>query len=612
MLDSRRRPGDGRGSLIAGAGLVALTLAAYSDSLGGEFIFDDQSSILKNPTLARMWPPWAPLISPSVGGTRGRPLVNLTFALNNWAGGLHVWGYHALNLAIHVMAGLVLFGIARRTLTRPILAERFHSAARPLAFGVAALWLVHPLATESVTYLSQRTESLMGLCYLSTLYCVIRGACPERAKGGWYAAAVLTGFLGMASKEAMITAPIVVFLYDRTFLAGSFAAAWKARRPLYIGLAGGWVLLGYLMVGVGERGAGLGLGVSSWSYALCESQAIVHYLGLSFWPHSLIFDYGTALGPGWPAAAPSVALVLALGAGTLLLLRYRPPLGFVMFWFLAILAPTSSIVPVALQPVAENRMYLPLIAVIALVATGTYLLLSRWSAVVLAGCALCLAWTTYARNEDYRTAVSIWRDTASKRPMNARAHGSLGNSLLSAGKTAEGTEELSEALRISPGDPDLNLDMGVAIGKTGNIADAIPRIQKALSANPGLAEGYFDLGWLYTQSGRTTEALEEYAHALALRPDYHDAHCNLADLLMKDGRFSEAIPHYESALREGTPEPDLYYNLAFARIKTGSLADAISDYRQALLLKPDFVEARRNLELLEGMGRGQPGAGAGR
>jgi protein O-mannosyl-transferase len=610
MSASQRATAYSRQSLIAGAGLALLAFAAYSNSFSGEFILDDQSSIVKNPSLARIWPPWAPLTSAAAGGTRGRPFANLTFALNHWVGGTAVGGYHAVNLAIHVLAGLALFGVMRRTLCRPVLAARFEAASGSLAFAVAALWLVHPLATESVTYLSQRTESLMGLCYLATLYCVVRGAeSGAQHSGRWYALGVIACLLGMASKEVMITAPVVVFLYDRTFLAGSFGSAWKQRWRLYLGLASGWVLLGFLMMGVGTRGAGLGLGVGAGSYALCECRAIVGYLGLSVWPHPLVFDYGADLGPDGPAVAPYALIILALGICTLLALRYRPAVGFAMFWFLAILAPTSSFVPVALQPVAENRMYLPLAAVIALAATGAYALIGRWSLALLGGLALCLGWATHERNEDYRSAIRIWEDTVDKRPMNARARCNLGNALLGDGQFAAGTKQLEEALRISPDDPDANLDLGVALARAGRLADAVPRIQRALRSNPAMAEAHFNLGWLDAGMGRIPEAIEEYARAIALRPDYFDAHCNIADLLVKGGRYAEAIPHYEAALSVGPQEPELYFNLAYARIRTGFVADAIGDYRRALQLKPDFAEARRNLDLLERMTRENGGAG---
>ncbi len=245
---------------------------------------------------------------------------------------------------------------------------------------------------------------------------MIRGAESEAPHAGrWCGLGIIACLLGMASKDVMITAPVVVFVYDRTFLAGSFESAWKQRWRLYLGLASGWVLLGFLMIGVGARGAGLGLGVGAGSYALCECRAIVGYLGLSVWPHPLVFDHGADLGPAGPAEAPYALIVLALGICTLLALRHRPAVGFAMFWFLAILALTSSFVPVALQPVAENRMYLPL------AAAGAYVLIGRWSLALLAALALCLGWATHERNGDYRSAVLIWGDTVAKRPMNARA-----------------------------------------------------------------------------------------------------------------------------------------------------------------------------------------------
>ena len=578
-----------------------MTLAAYANSFGGAFILDDASSIVTNAGLARVWPPWAPFLAPSSGGTRGRPLANFTFALNHAAGGLSVAGYHAVNLALHVFAGLALLGIVRRTLGRPALAARFGAAALPLAFATAALWLLHPLLTEDVDYLSQRTEVLMGLCYLTTLYCVIRGAESRLSSGaGWLVLAVLTSYLGMASKEIMITAPVVILVYDRTFLAGSFREAWRLRWRLYLGLASGWILLARLMVGIRERGAGTGLGISPLRYAIGESHAILHYLRLALWPRPLVFDYGVDLGPAGLAAAPYVVVIAALVAGTAVLLRRPSAVGFAMFWFLASLAPTSSVVPIALEPIGEHRMYLPLIAVIALVVTAGYLVMGRRGAWVAAAAGVVLGCATWVRNGDYRSAIAIWGDTVAKRPMNARAHSELGSALSAAGRGEEGMAEFNEALRLSPDDAVTNLDLGAALGKAGRLDEAIAHIQRALASNPALAEGHFDLGWLYAGKGMTREALGEYARAIELRPYYYDAHCNIADLLTKEGRFAEAIPHYEAALGAGPPDPDLYYNLAYARIRTGSIADAVTAYREALRLRPDFAAARHNLELLEG------------
>ena len=159
------------------------------------------------------------------------------------------------------------------------------AAATPLALAVALLWAVHPLQTESVTYVVQRAESLVGLFYLLTLYGLVRGATAARPLG-WYAVAALACLLGMATKEVMVSAPLVALLYDRTFLAGSFREAVRRRYGLYMALAATWPLLEQLIYASWGRGntAGFDAGVNCWTYLGMQCQAIVHYLRLCAWP----------------------------------------------------------------------------------------------------------------------------------------------------------------------------------------------------------------------------------------------------------------------------------------------------------------------------------------
>src|SRR5208282_291393 len=130
------------------------------------------------------------------------------------------------------------------------------------------------------TYITQRCESLMGLFYLLTLYSFIRGAESQRPVG-WFTLSVFACFLGMASKEVMVTAPVMVLLYDRTFVSGNFREAWTRHWRLYLGLASSWLLLGCLMADLHNRGVGYGLGIAWWGYALTECRAVVQYLRLA-------------------------------------------------------------------------------------------------------------------------------------------------------------------------------------------------------------------------------------------------------------------------------------------------------------------------------------------
>ena len=243
MRTGSHTPTAGVWQLLPALVIICVGLYAYHNSLRGPFVFDDVPAIRDNPTIHQLWPPWQALSPPQADNpVTARPVVNLSLAVNYALGGLNVWGYHVVNLAIHILGALVLYGVVRRTLLCASLRERYGDEARWLALAVALIWVVHPLQTESVTYLIQRTESLMGLFFLLTLYCVIRGS-TSSGRRGWYAAAIVCCALGMGSKEVMVVAPLTVLLYDRAFLSGSFREALRARAALYAGLCGCWLVL---------------------------------------------------------------------------------------------------------------------------------------------------------------------------------------------------------------------------------------------------------------------------------------------------------------------------------------------------------------------------------
>jgi len=313
--------------LLSAALITVVALVSYARTYAVPWLLDDVSTVAHNTSLQT----WATALRPAADSTvGGRPFANLTFAANHAWGGDDVLGYHILNLAIHLAAGLVFFGIVRRTLEQRVgVASHFQSRAglgpadaACVALASAVLWISHPILTVSVTYISQRTECLMGLCYLVTLYAFMRGS-DRGAVRRWQALSVAACAAGMATKESMVTAPVLVLLYDRVFVAPSFAVIARQRACYYAGLAATWVLLGALMMSdLHLRRVGFGLGVSWWNYALTECSAILLYLRLSVWPSPLVFDYGPiftgptgsamiiaalAGGPGWRRSVPAVA-----------------------------------------------------------------------------------------------------------------------------------------------------------------------------------------------------------------------------------------------------------------------------------------------------------------
>ncbi len=580
---------------LALAVLVGATLAAYLNSFSGAFVFDDQSAILENTSIRQLWPPGSLLSPPIAAGVRGRPLANLSFACNYAAGGLDVRGYHVGNLLIHTLAVLALFGVIRRTLLLPALRERFGRDASLLALSAAGLWALDPVATNVVDYLSQRVEALMGLCYLATLYGFIRST--QSASRWWPVATVTACALGMASKEVMVTAPVMTLLFDRTFVAGSIRAAWRQRGRLHLALAATWLVLTTCMLDarLADRGVGYALGVSSFDYALTECRAVLIYLRLALWPHPLVFDYGWDFVGGIAAAAPwAVALGLLLATAALAL-RRRPMLGFLGAWFFVILSPSSSVVPIIQQPTAENRMYLPLVAMIALLVIGLYRIFGRRTLLAWPVVAVALGVATWQRNFDYRTDVALWTDTIAKRPENARAHNNLGGALLRDHRVPEAIVQFESALRLKSAYPEADNNLGAALIQSGRPADALAPLAAALRLKPDFADAHYNLGQAQFQTGALPAAIASFERALELQPHQAMTHNNLGVALLAAGRVADAIAHDQAAVQLDPGFATAHYNLGNAFAQAGHSAEAMAQFETALGLDPDFVEAHNNL-----------------
>jgi tetratricopeptide (TPR) repeat protein len=578
--------------VVISAGIVI----AYHNSLWGPFIFDDEPAILENQSIRQLWPLWKPLAPPGELTVSGRPLANLTLAFNHAISGTNVWSYHALNLTIHLCAGLALLGVVRRTLLRPPLRERFGRDALLLAALVAMLWSLHPLQTEAVTYVVQRVESLMGLFLLLTLYCFIRSVDSPRPRL-WQAGVIAACLLGVATKEIMATAPVLVMLYDRTFVAGSFREAWRRRRWLHGTLVATWLPLAWLVAGTGwdrHGTSGFDIGIAPWAYWLTQFEAVARYLWLSVWPHPLVFEYGTFWVQHAREVVPYAFVVVPLAVFALVALRRWPVPGFLGAWFFVILAPTS-IMPGRIQMIVEHRMYLPLAAVIALAVAGAHALAGRRSLLVFLALPLALGWMTLRRNEVYRNELSLWSDTMAKRPDNDRGHNNLANALLDAGRIPEAIEHYRAALRFRPDYLEAHSNLGNALLEAGRVPEAIAECETAVRLKPDYVKGHNNLGNALLRARRVPEAIAHYETALRFKPDNADAHYNLGNALLGAGRISEALDHYEVSLRFKPDEPKTHYNLGNALFQLGRMPEAIARYEAALRLKPDYADAHNNL-----------------
>jgi tetratricopeptide (TPR) repeat protein len=602
-------PRETRVMFLAIVVLLIAGVVAYHNCFSAPFLFDDDPSIADNPTIRKLWPPWEALSPPATGASvTSRPVVNYSFAINYAFGGLDVRGYHAVNLAIHLCAALALFGIIRRTLQQSVLGSRFGNHARPIAFVAALLWMLHPLQTESVVCVAPRTESLMGLFYLLTMYAAIRAMDSPRPLR-WQILAFVTCLAGMATKEVMVSAPLIVLLYDRTFVAGTFREAWNRRKWSYLSLGATWILLTWLVVRGGNRGgtSGFASDITWWQYLFTQAEGIVRYLKLCFWPHPLVVDYGIYIARNPAVIVLCMLFLTTLGVATVVALWRRPVWGFAGVWFFAILAPSSSVLPVTTQTLAERRMYLPLAAVITLVVVGLHGLIGRRWLIAATVLAVVFGVLTIRRNADYRSDLSIWTDTVAKCPDNARALGGLGGALLHAGRAAEAIQCYERALQLNPKLPDYGL--GAALLQVGRAAEVIPIYERALRLDPNLADVCSDLGNALADVGRVPEAIQYYERALRLEPNHPEAHNNLGAVLYALGRMQEAIQHYQRALQIRPDYPEAEFNLGLALFNTGRLEEAVAAFRAVVQRNPGLVAAWCSLgHALERSGRTEEAA----
>jgi len=590
---------------VAIAAILAAGLAAYADSFRGAFVLDDLPSIADNPSIRHLWA-LGTVLTPLHGGgltVDGRPVLNLSFAVNYAISGTAPWSYHLVNLAVHLAAALALFGVVRRVVAT--MAAARGAGGEPgrsllVGFGAALLWEVHPLTTGAVTYVAQRAESLMALFYLLTLYAFVRGAEPagagERRARWWLGASWLACLLGMATKEVMVSAPVAALLLDRLCFSGTMAEAWRQRKNYYAALAATWVLLAALVLRAGSRGgtSAFGSGVSVWRYWATQPAAILDYLKLTVWPHPLVFDYGTAWVTRPLAVAVPLLAVVVLAAVALLGLVRNRPWGYLAFVFFAVLAPTS-VIPGNRQTMAEQRMYLALAAVVVLVVGAAGSRLGRRGAVVLLALAAGLGALTARRNADYRSEFALYRDTVAKVPANEFAQCNLGTALLALGRPGDAAACYAEAVRLAPDYAAAQDNLGNALLRLGRAREAVDHFERALALRPDDAAAHNNLGSALFLLGRRAAAIGEFEQVLRLTPADAEAHNNLANALAQDGRLDEALVHYEAALRIDPRYAAAHNDLGNALAQADRLEEAVAHYAAALRLNPAYAEAHFNL-----------------
>jgi tetratricopeptide (TPR) repeat protein len=542
------------------AAFFVATVIAFSSAIKAPFEYDDIPAIEQNASIRQLGtifsaPPQLPV--------SGRPVVNATLALNyaiNDALGIDqradpqgptkTISYHVLNILLHNSCGLLLFRIARRTLRR---FRDFDAGAADRIAGVATLlWLLHPIQTEAVHYLNQRTELIVSVWYAATLYASIRAwdSVDDRSRRRWYTTGIISCCLGMLSKEVMATAPFMVVLYDRAFRAGSWSAlrANASRMRFYVALFASLVLvLWSVLMGARSLSVGFGLGVTWYEYFYMQAWAVARYVRLIFFPAGLTFDYGDVLVTGMRPIPGLIVLGACFIGMTWAWTKQRWLwLAFIGAWFFLILAPSSSVVPIKTELAAERRIYLAGLSIFVLVAIGIHRLAAkmhrgpRVEIGIAAALAAVLGVVTFVRGQTYASSEKLYRDTIAKAPENPRASVSLGLALA----------------RLGP----------------ARFDDAMKAIRDAIAKDSNYFVAWRSLAFLEATRGNWREAAPAYARAVHIQPDNIDVNLGLARSLVALGRIDDALPYID---RVGPIDPPLLWSVGNALTQSGRGVQAI-------------------------------------
>lgn len=577
--------------------LAILCLGAYANSFLGAFVYDDGYCLFVRDALSEWWP------EKLSTGTR-RWFTHLTFVANYKAHGYWTPGYHLVNNLIHLLAGLFLFGLVRRTLLLPATRERYAAAANWLALAVAAIWLVHPLQSESVTYIVQRLESLSGMFFLFTLYALLRGATANRA-WPWYLLMIAAVMVGFGAKETMFVAPLVALAFDRCYLAASWRELCAKRWWVYLCTVPALVWAGYMTTHNFTPGAKTSIGfafkgVSPWEYLRSQPAVILHYLRLCFWPDQQCLDYFWQVENDPFRIYGFGAVIVALLAVTVFALWKLPRLGFIGLAFFVILAPTSSFMPIR-DLAFEHRMYLPLASVATIVVLAVYELCKRTlklptprvalPAALLTFVVLALALLTSQRNKVYQDPASMWKDVTISAPHSSRAFYNLGKELTNRGFI----DNLPKYKHLLVYDVK-KVEIASAVVEhpklNEDLEQAIVAFRQSIKLAPNDPSAYFNIGGIYDRTGHPAEAIEAYRGELNINPKHPNARLNLAHLLAAQGQAEEAIREYRTAIKMFPQDPRCYSGLAKLLTQRDSLSEAEELFKTALAIDPDHKSSQ--------------------
>src|SRR5881398_3259582 len=575
--------------------LAAITIFAYRPAWNGGFLWDDDDYVIKNDLLTApdgLKRIWFSLDSPS----QYFPLTYTTFRIERALWDLNPTGYHWVNLLLHVANALLVWWLLTRLKI-------------PGAWLAAGIFALHPVQVESVAWITERKNVLMGFFFLLTLLAWIAFV-DERTKRPWrfYVLALILYVLSLSAKTTACTLPaallLILWLQKKSI---NWERILQIAPFFLLGLGIGLVTVWWERYHQGTRMAVLALGPVE--RILVASRAVWFYLGKLIWPSNLTFIY-----PRWTIVSThSLAYAwLLAGAGLCAVIYFvRRYVGrgveVAAAFFVATLSPVLGFIMLytfRYTFVADHYQYLACIGPIALASAALINLADAFerSRTLILSAVLCvvavLAALTWRQAAMYGDIETLWRTTLARNPECWMAHTNLGIVLLQKGQLNDGIAHYRAALQIQPDSWDAEYNLGTALVAKGEVDEAIVHCDRAVAMEPNDPDGQVSLGNALLEKKRIDEAIIHYQKAIAIWPDHFLARYSLGRAFVEKGELDTAIAHCRAALLIRPDDADCHTVLAAALDEKGETAEAIRHYEKALRIFPQSISALTNLAWL--------------
>ena len=554
---------------------VACTIFVYSTSMKGPFVFDDIVNIQDNPHIRLTELTLNDIIKAGFESPSWhRPVANMSFALNYYFNRDDTAGYHFVNILIHILTGIILFYLIKVTLellSAQNLKFRFKTNILPdtanaetynltnlsistsprsfssgsnellfISFFASFIWLVHPIQTQTVSYIVQRMNEMAAMFYILSLLLYIKARLSNsvRKKLVLFSGCIISGILSMGSKEIAATLPFFIFLYEWYFFQ-DVNLNWLKRNAVYliclffvIGFIALFFLGGHPIKDILSTYAHRNF--TPWQRVLTEFRVIIYYISLIILPSpgrlNLLHDFPISHSFLDPVTTLfSLVAISGMFVTAIWLTRRERLISFCILWFLGNLVIESSVI--GAEIIFEHRLYLPSMFFILLFVSLVYRFRSsKWiRAVLLSSVVIVLSVWTYQRNIVWSDDVLLWKDCVVKAPHKSRQH----------------------------------YNLGVVLARKGNLNEAIEEYRAALKIKPDYVEAYYNLGNAFMRKGDARAAIHNYRMALQNNPDFFKAYYNIAKILYGQGNIDEAIQNYQKALAINNETPQTLYNLSW-------------------------------------------------